>query len=131
MTDRQLPIVDAPTEAGTGNPALLIAEDLLEVALPAAGEPDASVRPQVKTAFKGSGVSAVVATFKQNQALPDHKAGVPITVQCLTGKLLFTVGDRKVELTPGKIVNVPARVVHRVDALEESVVLLCLMTGND
>jgi len=35
------------------------------------------------------------------QSMPPHKVPGPITVQCLEGKCIFSVGDAPHDLTPG------------------------------
>lgn len=72
-------------------------------------------RPALKRVFSGQGVNLIVASFLPGQCLPDHTAAHPITVQCLSGALMFTCGEEKAELHPGRIVHVPARELHRVD----------------
>ncbi|UBI03450.1 cupin domain-containing protein [Corynebacterium freneyi] len=66
--------------------------------------------------------------FRADQTLPDHRAAHPILVQCMEGQVRFSVGDRTEVLTPGCVAHLPAMVPHRVDADEDSVFLLSMLT---
>lgn len=91
-------------------------------------------RGVVKRLLSGDGVNLITFTFAPGQSWPDHQAAHPITVQCLAGQLDFTVGDEQVRLSPGVVVHLPERVVHRVDcpadAPEANVLLLTMLTGQ-
>ncbi|MDO4686844.1 MAG: cupin domain-containing protein [Corynebacterium sp.] len=67
-------------------------------------------------------------TFQAGQSLEDHRSAHPIMVQCLKGEVVFSVGDRKETLTPGHVLHLPAQVTHRVDANQDSVFLLSMLT---
>lgn len=84
--------------------------------------------PAVSRLQTADGVNLIAMRFRAGQALPDHRAAHPITVQCLQGRLRFTVGDRTETLTPGSIAHLPAMVPHRVDADDDSVFLLSMLT---
>ncbi|MDK8364575.1 cupin domain-containing protein [Corynebacterium sp. UMB10119B] len=66
--------------------------------------------------------------FRAGQSLPDHRAAHPILVQCMEGRVRFSVGDRTETLTPGRVAHLPSMVPHRVDADEDSVFLLSMLT---
>lgn len=91
-------------------------------------------RGVVKRLFSGDGANLITFTFAPGQSWPDHQAAHPITVQCLAGLLEFSVGEERVRLTPGAVVHLQERVVHRVDcpddAPEANVLLLTMLTGE-
>ncbi|MGL2763964.1 cupin domain-containing protein [Helicobacter pylori] len=55
-----------------------------------------------------------------------HKAPGAISVQVLEGKIVFEVGDEKIEMPKGALISLEAQVSHRLDALENSVIRLSL-----
>ncbi len=55
-----------------------------------------------------------------------HKAPGAISVQVLEGKIIFEVGDEKIEMPKGALISLEAQVLHRLDALENSVIRLSL-----
>ncbi|MCQ2658261.1 cupin domain-containing protein [Helicobacter pylori] len=55
-----------------------------------------------------------------------HKAPGAISVHVLEGKIVFEVGDEKIEMPKGALISLEAQVLHRLDALENSVIRLSL-----
>lgn len=90
--------------------------------------PSAGDAPAVKRLATADGVNLIAMTFQAGQSLEDHSSAHPIMVQCLKGEVVFSVGDRKETLTPGRVLHLPAQVTHRVDANQDSVFLLSMLT---
>lgn len=84
--------------------------------------------PAVQRLLSAEGVNLIAMRFKAGQSLEDHRSAHPITVQCLQGEVVFSIGERHEVLTPGKILHLPAQVTHRVDAKQDSVFLLSMLT---
>jgi len=76
--------------------------------------------------LKADGVRLMHLAFDTGEALTEHSAAVPITVQCLAGRFRVEAGDESTELSPGGIVYIAARVSHAVHALEAGRLLLAL-----
>ncbi|UOS00749.1 cupin domain-containing protein [Helicobacter pylori] len=55
-----------------------------------------------------------------------HKAPGAISVQVLEGKIIFEVENEKIEMPKGVLISLEAQVLHRLDALENSVIRLSL-----
>ncbi|MGN8503826.1 cupin domain-containing protein [Helicobacter pylori] len=55
-----------------------------------------------------------------------HKAPGAISVQVLEGKIIFEVENEKIEMPKGALISLEAQVLHRLDALENSVIRLSL-----
>ncbi|WP_101023954.1 cupin domain-containing protein [Helicobacter pylori] len=55
-----------------------------------------------------------------------HKAPGAISVQVLEGKIIFEAKNEKIEMPKGALVSLEAQVLHRLDALEDSVIRLSL-----
>lgn len=83
--------------------------------------------PRVERLSAGPGVTVVRLSFTAGQILDDHKAGAPILVQGVSGRVTFETGGRAVTLEPGVAVNLDAGIVHRLEAAEDSVVLLFVL----
>ncbi|WP_100983933.1 cupin domain-containing protein [Helicobacter pylori] len=58
--------------------------------------------------------------------LDKHKAPGAISVQVLEGKIIFEVENEKIEMPKGALISLEVQVLHRLDALENSVIRLSL-----
>jgi len=61
------------------------------------------------------------------QTMAPHKVPGPITVQCLEGKCIFSVGDSPNELTPGMWLYLEGGAMHAVEAKEETQLLVTVL----
>lgn len=86
--------------------------------------------PAVKRLVTADGVNLIAVSFKAGQVLDDHRCAHPITVQCLRGEVTFQAGDHHETLTPGRIAHLPAQITHRVEAKEDSIFLLSMLTSQ-
>ncbi|MFI5504072.1 cupin domain-containing protein [Corynebacterium kutscheri] len=98
-----------------------------------AANPERKV-PAVTRLLSGKGANLIAFNFAPGQRLADHKAAHPITVQCLTGTLDFSVAEETIRLHPGMIIHLEKLVVHRVDcpndAAENNILLLTMLTNE-
>ncbi|MFF2273466.1 cupin domain-containing protein [Agromyces sp. NPDC058136] len=92
----------------------------------AAAHPVEPARISTARLLKADGVRLMHLALDAGEALTEHTAAVPITVQCLEGRFRFEADGRVVELAPGGIVYVAARVPHAVHALDAGRLLLSL-----
>ena len=74
--------------------------------------------------FAQDGLRAVLFGFDKDQALSEHTAAMPVIIQVLEGKLRVGGEGREVELVPGGVVYLSARLPHTVYAVEPSKMLL-------
>ena len=58
------------------------------------------------------------------KSIPEHKAAKHITVQCIQGKVEFSMESNKVEMTPGKILFLLPGALHSLNAIEDSIMLV-------
>ncbi|APQ54416.1 Cupin [Corynebacterium pseudotuberculosis] len=97
-------------------------------------DPDRKI-PTVSRLLQAEGANIIVFTFTPGQILNDHKAAHPVTIQCLKGSLDVECPDQTVRLTPGKVLHLPQRVIHKVsspsEASSEAILLLTMMTGQN
>lgn len=98
-----------------------------------AADPQRKV-PTVTRLLQAEGANIIVFTFAPGQVLNDHKAAHPVTIQCLQGSLDVECPDKTVRLTPGKVLHLPQRVIHKVsspsDSASEAILLLTMLTGK-
>ena len=67
-----------------------------------------------KTVFQDAFRRLVLIRLRNEEVLPDHAVGDPITIQALHGKGTLNVAGRDHPLTPGVVVPLDAGVVHHV-----------------
>jgi quercetin dioxygenase-like cupin family protein len=100
----------------------------------AAGEVTRLIPPELDiTAAKSAALvktkdfEAIRLCLHAGQEIPAHKAEGPITVQCLAGRLVFTVDETPQEITAGDWLYLEGNQVHALKGLEDSVLLLTIM----
>jgi quercetin dioxygenase-like cupin family protein len=80
-----------------------------------------------RTVLRAEGVRVVLFGFDAGQELTEHTAAVPILLQVLDGRLRVGAGGEVVELEPGGLVHLGARVPHEVLALVPSRMALVML----
>jgi quercetin dioxygenase-like cupin family protein len=91
---------------------------LIEVA------PDSTVS---RTVLRAEGARVVLFAFDTGQELSEHTAAIPILLQVLDGRLRVGADGEQVELVPGGLVHIGARVPHEIHALEPSRMVLTML----
>jgi quercetin dioxygenase-like cupin family protein len=80
-----------------------------------------------RTVLKAEGARLVLFSFDTDEELSEHTAAMPVLLQVLDGRLSITAGGKTVELAPGGVIHLPARMPHSVLALEPSRMLLTML----
>ena len=80
-----------------------------------------------RTVLKADGARLVLFSFDAGQELSEHTAAMPVLLQVLDGRLTVTGGGRSVELAPGGMIHMTARLPHTVLALEPTRLLLTML----
>jgi len=114
MTESTLP-------GAAAKPGML---DLAEVASLVAIQPDATVS---RTVLQAEGARFVLFSFDTGQVLTEHTAAVPVLLQVLNGHLRITAGGRTVDLRPGGLIHLTARLPHAVEAVAPSRLQLTML----
>jgi quercetin dioxygenase-like cupin family protein len=86
--------------------------------------PDSTVS---RTVLRAEGVRVVLFAFDAGQELTEHTAAIPILLQVLDGRLRVGADGEQVELVPGGVVHIGARVPHAILALEPSRMVLTML----
>jgi len=80
-----------------------------------------------RTVMTAEGIRLVLFSFDTGQELSEHTAAMPVLLQVLEGNLTVSAGGRSVDLRPGGVVHLRARVPHAVIALAPSRLLLIML----
>ncbi len=80
----------------------------------------------IETLNENSSNKEIRICMPKGAVMDKHKAPGAISVQVLEGKIVFEVGDEKIEMPKGALISLEAQVSHRLDALENSVIRLSL-----
>ncbi|MDN5758865.1 MAG: cupin domain-containing protein [Tomitella sp.] len=105
-------------------PQILTMTDLHDLAT--AVEPR-ETKPGVKRVMVADGARVIVFRFAAGQGLAEHKAAFPILVQSIDGHIQFTADGRTVDLRPGDIAHLSARLMHAVHAVTDASLLLTML----
>lgn len=62
----------------------------------------------------------------KGKKIPQHEAPGDITVQCLEGHILFTVGDQVKDMRAGDMLYLQANDPHSLEGIEDSSILLTI-----
>ena len=82
--------------------------------------------PKSQTLLRESGLRVMLLHLKSGERIPEHHAPGAITVHCLQGEVDFFVAGAKVELRAGTLIGVEPKAQHRLNAHQESLVLVTL-----
>jgi len=82
---------------------------------------------KTSTLLKSDKIEIIRLVMVAGKVLAEHKARGEITVQCLEGRIAFTVLGQTHELAAGQLVYLPAGEPHSVQCLEDASFLLTLL----
>jgi len=121
MSSLDRPLAGKPLRfhLGTDAPTDLIDED----ALARAGR-------TARTLIKDGPLRVTLVALASGGVLAEHQANGPITVQVLSGRIRFRVGDEDWVLEEGDLLSLGAAISHSVDAEQRSVFLLTVAASE-
>jgi quercetin dioxygenase-like cupin family protein len=79
------------------------------------------------TVLSSPDVRVVVLTFEAGHVMKEHRAPKTLLLQALDGRLRITAGGEVTELVPGALLRLEASLLHEVEALEPSRLMLTLV----
>jgi quercetin dioxygenase-like cupin family protein len=80
-----------------------------------------------RTVLKAEGTRLVLFSFDAGQELSEHTAAVPVLLQALDGLFEITADGQTVDLGPGDVIHLGARLPHSVVARAPSRLLLTML----
>ena len=66
--------------------------------------------------FKSESLEVIRLVLMAGKHLPAHQAPGEMTIQCLQGRLIVSVGDNRQTLAAGQLLFLPAGTMHAVEA---------------
>lgn len=107
----------------TPDAPLTVVEDLLALApLPAQGLGHSTV-------LNSSNVRVIILSFTAGHVLGEHSEPYPLLMQALDGDLAVTSAGGLIQLRPGGLIRMDARLLHSVEAIVDSRLMLTLITN--
>jgi quercetin dioxygenase-like cupin family protein len=79
-----------------------------------------------KTLVKYSDFRVVLIVMRTGAHIREHETDARVSIQCLSGRLRLSLPDRTVVLSPGRLLVLDRSVLHEVEALDESALLLSI-----
>ncbi len=73
----------------------------------------------------------MLMSLRAGQGLPEHAANGLVTVYSVGGRVLFHEGDHCSEMVPGKLIRLTPGRVHRLEAKEDSRLLVTMIRPGD
>jgi quercetin dioxygenase-like cupin family protein len=83
------------------------------------------------TLVKTDIVTVVRLVMPAGQETPPHHAAGELTVLCLAGRVMFTAHGKSQELDVGKFLYLPAAERHAVKAIDDSALLLTIVSREN
>jgi quercetin dioxygenase-like cupin family protein len=84
-------------------------------------------RAKAVTLVKTNSFETICMRVDANHEIPEHKAKGPITLQCLDGKIYFTVNQKEHEMSAGDWLYLEKGQLHSLKGIENSVLLLTVI----
>ncbi|MEQ9405619.1 MAG: hypothetical protein RIM99_18665 [Cyclobacteriaceae bacterium] len=83
-----------------------------------------SEKPVAKVLHKSDSSRTVCIGFNKGMQLKEHKTTKPTTLLVLNGSIEYTEGEEVYNLSKYDQYEIPPNVVHAVNALEDSLIML-------
>jgi quercetin dioxygenase-like cupin family protein len=89
----------------------------------------ALAQARTTTLVKTKTLEIIRLVIPAGKDIPGHKAHGEITVQCLEGRVAFTVGNHRQDLEAGQLLYLSSEESHSLHGLEDTSVLLTILLG--
>lgn len=110
--------------AGTHEGRVIVFPQLTEVLTPF------ETKPQAKKILDADGGSITLMELAAGQSWHEHHSVHPVIVQVLKGKVDYSAKGQSIILEPGKLIHTTAKLLHSVTALEDSTLMVIMLTGE-
>ena len=110
--------------AGTHEGRVIVFPQLTEVLTPF------ETKPQAKKILDADGGSITLMELAAGQSWHEHHSVHPVVVQVLKGKVEYSTKGQSIILEPGKLIHTTAKLLHSVTALEDSNLMVIMLTGE-
>ena len=110
--------------AGTHEGRVIVFPQLTEVLTPF------ETKPQAKKILDADGGSITLMELAAGQSWHEHHSVHPVVVQVLKGKVDYSTKGQSIILEPGKLIHTTAKRLHSVTALEDSTLMVIMLTGE-
>ena len=80
--------------------------------------------PVAKALHKGDNFKVLAIGFKKGMKLKDHQANLPSKLTVISGKVVYRLKEKEIELKMFDETEIPVNIIHSVEALEDSLCLL-------
>jgi quercetin dioxygenase-like cupin family protein len=108
----------------------MLSLDIMDEAARLKAKPEwSSVNRLAVSLVKDDALNILLMVLKKGARLAEHRTKGPIAVHVLSGSVRFSAGSKYAELSSGSIAALDREVVHEVEALEESIVLVITAIG--
>lgn len=81
--------------------------------------------PVAKVLHKANNCKVLVIGFKKGMKLKEHVAPLQSKLTVISGHVVYRQGEQESELQKFDEIDIPANIIHSVEALDDS---LCLLT---
>jgi quercetin dioxygenase-like cupin family protein len=78
---------------------------------------------RIQSVIKDAALNILLMVLKKGARLHEHRTKGPIALQVVSGSILFSAGVERI-IPAGEMVGLDRDVVHSVEALEESAIIL-------
>ena len=93
-------------------------------------KPEWSAADRLSTSLvKDDALNVLLMLLKKGARLPEHRTKGPIALHVLSGAVRFTARNQDAQLVSGSMAALDRDVVHELEALDESIVLLITSMG--
>tara|TARA_R110002049_G_scaffold305056_3_gene501178 strand:- start:142542 stop:142877 length:336 start_codon:yes stop_codon:yes gene_type:complete len=91
---------------------------------------DSIASTKTHSLFKTEKMEAIRLVLPEGKKIAEHQAPGEITVHCLEGAVIFSIGDTSRELATGDMLYLEAGKRHAVEAVKDSSVLVTILLNK-
>nr|BBH93917.1 hypothetical protein KTA_21160 [Thermogemmatispora argillosa] len=85
--------------------------------------------PATRTLWESATARLLLLALKAGQQIHEHRTSYEAFIQVISGHLLFTLAPERISMRAGTLLHLAPHVAHSVEALQDSVFLITLITS--